>query len=92
MLQRDLSGPMAENPPAAHSTISGAGFPCSAWGSRDSNGGKVIGGVSRKIGPGEVIIPRNTPHWFTEITTDQIDYLLVRIDPHKVLAAGYGAK
>jgi mannose-6-phosphate isomerase-like protein (cupin superfamily) len=58
-----------------------------------SGGGKVTGGVSRKIGPGDiVIIPPNTPHWFTEITSDQIVYLVVRIDPHKVLPAGYGAK
>jgi len=29
-------------------------------------------------------IPRNTPHWFSEITSDQIVYLVVRVDPHKV--------
>src|SRR5215470_11352162 len=58
-----------------------------------SGGGKVIGGVSRKIGPGDVvIIPPNTPHWFTEITSDQIVYLVVRVDPRKVLPAGYGTK
>src|SRR5712691_5363025 len=46
-----------------------------------SGGGKVLGGQSRKIGPGDVvIIPPNTPHWFTEITTDQIVYLVVRVD------------
>src|SRR6266852_6413456 len=49
-----------------------------------SGGGKVIGGQSRNIGPGDVvIIPPNTPHWFTEITSDQIVYLVVRVDPHK---------
>lgn len=58
-----------------------------------TSGGKVIGGQSRKIGPGDVvIIPPNTPHWFTEITTDQIVYLVVRVDPRKVLPAGYGGK
>jgi mannose-6-phosphate isomerase-like protein (cupin superfamily) len=58
-----------------------------------SGGGKVIGGQSRQIGPGDVvIIPPNTPHWFTEITSDQIVYLVVRVDPHKVLPAGYGSK
>src|SRR5215471_12710214 len=58
-----------------------------------SGGGKVIGGRSRKIGPGDVvIIPPNTPHWFTEITSDQIVYLVVRVDPHKVLPAGYGTR
>jgi mannose-6-phosphate isomerase-like protein (cupin superfamily) len=58
-----------------------------------SGGGKVLGGQSRKIGPGDVvIIPPNTPHWFTEIPSDQIVYLVVRVDPHKVLPAGYGGR
>ena len=58
-----------------------------------SGGGKVIGGKSRRLGPGDVvIIPPNTPHWWTEITTDQIVYLVVRVDPHKVLPAGYVLK
>jgi len=59
-----------------------------------STGGTAIqGGVSRKIAPGDVvIIPSNTPHWFSEITTDQIVYLVVRVDPHKTLPAGYTAK
>jgi mannose-6-phosphate isomerase-like protein (cupin superfamily) len=58
-----------------------------------SGGGKVIGGESRKIGPGDVvIIPPNTPHWFTDIPSDQIVYVVVRVDPHKVLPAGYGSK
>jgi mannose-6-phosphate isomerase-like protein (cupin superfamily) len=58
-----------------------------------TSGGVVRDGVSRKVGPGDVvIIPPNTPHWFSEITTDQIVYLVVRMDPHKVLPAGYGAK
>ena len=58
-----------------------------------TGGGAIQGGVSRKVGPGDVIIiPPNTPHWFSEITSDQIVYLVVRVDPHKVLPAGYGAK
>jgi mannose-6-phosphate isomerase-like protein (cupin superfamily) len=58
-----------------------------------TQGGVVKDGVSRKVGPGDVvIIPPNTPHWFSEITSDQIVYLVVRVDPHKVLPAGYGAK
>ena len=60
---------------------------------RPSTRSTVQGGVSRKIGPGDVvIIPPNTPHWFSEITSDQIVYLVVRVDPHSVLPAGYGAK
>lgn len=58
-----------------------------------TGGAGIKDGVSRKIGPGDVvIIPPNTPHWFSEITSDQIVYLVVRVDPHKVLPAGYGGK
>jgi len=58
-----------------------------------TGGSSVHDGVSRTLGPGDVvIIPPNTPHWFTEITTDQIVYLVVRMDPHKVLPAGYVLK
>lgn len=58
-----------------------------------TRGGPIQNGVSRKIGPGDVvIIPPNTPHWFSEITSDQVVYLVVRVDPHKVLPAGYAAK
>ena len=58
-----------------------------------TSGGAVQNGVSRKVGPGDVvIIPPNTPHWFSEITSGEIVYLVVRVDPHKVLPAGYGAK
>jgi quercetin dioxygenase-like cupin family protein len=39
-----------------------------------------------------VIIPPNTPHWFSEIPSDKIVYLVVRVDPHKILPAGYVAK
>jgi mannose-6-phosphate isomerase-like protein (cupin superfamily) len=55
-----------------------------------TRGGPVQNGVSRKIGPGDVvIIPPNTIHWFSEISSDQIVYLVVRVDPHRVLPAGY---
>jgi hypothetical protein len=58
-----------------------------------TRGGPIQNGVSRKIGPGDVVIlPPNTPHWFSEISSDQIVYLVVRVDPHKVLPAGYAAK
>lgn len=58
-----------------------------------SGGGVIQNGVSRKVGPGDVvIIPPNTAHWFSEITSDQIAYLVIRIDPHKVLPAGYVGK
>jgi len=58
-----------------------------------TQGSAVSGGLSRQVRPGDVvIIPPNTPHYFSEITSDQIVYLVVRMDPHKVLPAGYGAK
>jgi uncharacterized cupin superfamily protein len=57
-----------------------------------TGGGAILNGVIRRVGPGDVvIIPPNTPHWFSEISSDQIVYLVVRVDPHKVLPAGYGA-
>jgi hypothetical protein len=58
-----------------------------------SQGGIIRNGVSREIGPGDVvIIPPNTPHWFSKIQTPQIVYLVVRVDPHQVLPAGYRAR
>jgi mannose-6-phosphate isomerase-like protein (cupin superfamily) len=49
-------------------------------------GTKILNGKSRQVGPGDmVIIPANTPHTFSEITTDRIVYMVVRVDPHKVL-------
>ena len=58
-----------------------------------TEGSGIQNGVSRKIGPGDVvIIPPNTPHWFSEIPTDKIVYLVVRVDPHKVLPAGFTPK
>jgi mannose-6-phosphate isomerase-like protein (cupin superfamily) len=58
-----------------------------------TTGGPIRDGVSRKLAPGDVVvIPPNTAHWFSEITSEQIVYLVIRIDPHKVLPAGYGGK
>ena len=51
-----------------------------------ASGGEIIGGVSKAVGPGDVVvIPPNTPHRFSAINTDEIVYVLVRPDPHKVL-------
>jgi mannose-6-phosphate isomerase-like protein (cupin superfamily) len=53
-----------------------------------SAGPKILNGKSRQVGPGDmIIIPANTPHTFSEITTDQIVYMVVRVDPKKVLHA-----
>jgi len=47
--------------------------------------GPAKGTVSRKIGPGDVIIvPVNTPHYTVDVTSD-IAFLIVRVDPHKVM-------
>jgi len=55
-----------------------------------TNGGAIRGGASRAIGPGDVvIIPPNTPHWFSNVGSDQIVYLILRVDPRRVLPAGY---
>jgi mannose-6-phosphate isomerase-like protein (cupin superfamily) len=58
-----------------------------------TSGGSIQNGLSRRVGPGDVvIIPPNTPHWFKEITSDQIVYLVIRVDPDRVLPAGYALK
>jgi mannose-6-phosphate isomerase-like protein (cupin superfamily) len=58
-----------------------------------TQGDTAKGGVSRAVGPGDVvIIPPNTPHCFSAVTSDQIVYLVVRVDPNKVLPAGYKPK
>lgn len=58
-----------------------------------ASGNPMQHGVSRKVGVGDVIVlPPNTPHGFSEITTSEIVYLVMRIDPNKVLPAGYIAK
>ena len=56
-------------------------------------GTRIVGGTAHKIGPGDVIvIPPHTPHTFTEVTSDEIVYLVVRMDPKKVLPTGYVAQ
>jgi mannose-6-phosphate isomerase-like protein (cupin superfamily) len=58
-----------------------------------SAGPKILNGKSHQVGPGDmIIIPANTPHTFTEITTDQIVYMVVRVDPKKVLHADQGSQ
>jgi hypothetical protein len=50
------------------------------------NGGSTIrNGVAHELKAGDVIvIPAGTGHWFTKID-DHIRYVMVRIDPDKVL-------
>ena len=50
-----------------------------------SGGIKTIGGRSRKIGAGDVVIvPPNVPHGWSEVS-EELVYLVVRMDPKKVL-------
>jgi mannose-6-phosphate isomerase-like protein (cupin superfamily) len=42
---------------------------------------RIQGGVSRSVGPGDVVvIPGHTPHWWSSLDTD-IEYLIFRPDP-----------
>ncbi len=48
-------------------------------------GAQVDGGTSRRIKAGDVvIIPPNTPHWWSSLE-GRIVYLVVRVDPEKVV-------
>ena len=50
-----------------------------------ARGGKLAGGQSRKIGAGDVVvIPPDTPHGWSDVSEDLV-YLVVRMDPKKVL-------
>ena len=50
-----------------------------------AGGGKIVGGQSRKIGAGDVVIvPPDTPHGWADVS-DELVYLVVRMDPRKVL-------
>lgn len=53
-----------------------------------STGGQaIVGGTRHRVGPGDiVIIPPGTPHGFIEITTPRIVYVIIRVDPQRVLA------
>lgn len=45
----------------------------------------ITGGVSCPVVPGDVIvIPGNTPHWWSSLDTD-IRYLIFRLDPESLL-------
>jgi mannose-6-phosphate isomerase-like protein (cupin superfamily) len=51
-----------------------------------SAGGKITGGVSRRIGAGDiVIVPPDTPHGWSDVS-EELVYVVMRMDPKKVLA------
>jgi mannose-6-phosphate isomerase-like protein (cupin superfamily) len=67
-------------------TLISAKAPANGVGGPTMTGTGIMGGVARKVGPGDIIIiPPHTPHTFSEVTSDEIVYSIVRIDPHKVL-------
>ena len=49
-------------------------------------GKSISGGAPQEVGPGDVVvIPPHTAHGFVDLKTPRIVYLLVRVDPHRVL-------
>jgi len=52
-----------------------------------ASGTAIQGGVSRRIKAGDVVvIPAGVPHWFSGIE-GSITYVVVRVDPERVLAS-----
>jgi mannose-6-phosphate isomerase-like protein (cupin superfamily) len=50
-----------------------------------SNAASIRGGVTHQLKAGDaIIIPAGTGHWFTKID-DHISYIMIRIDPDKVV-------
>lgn len=55
-----------------------------------SLGSGLKGGTSRKVAAGDVvIIPPKVGHWFTAMDGDHLDYLIIRVDPDRVLPVGF---
>ena len=51
------------------------------------SGAKIQGGASRRIAKGDVVItPAGTPHWWSEVEAPSLTYLVVRVDPSRVVA------
>ena len=72
-----FSGGRLVDPQAADYAPTGPGF----------SSARVEGGALASVGPGDVVVvPRGTPHAWTEIA-EPVTYLVVRIDPGGVLVA-----
>ena len=51
-----------------------------------AQGVAIRGGSSQQIGAGDVVvIPANTPHGFTQLGPEGISYVVMRVDPHRLL-------
>jgi mannose-6-phosphate isomerase-like protein (cupin superfamily) len=54
-------------------------------------GQAIVGGSSREVGPGDiVVVPPSTPHGFAQLQTPEIRYVVIRVDPHRVLQPAPG--
>jgi mannose-6-phosphate isomerase-like protein (cupin superfamily) len=48
-------------------------------------GTTIQGGVSRQLGPGDVVvIPAGVPHWFSGVS-DDLKFLIIRVDQDKLI-------
>jgi quercetin dioxygenase-like cupin family protein len=51
-----------------------------------ASGTSIQGGVTQKVKAGDVVvIPAGVPHWFSQID-GSITYVVVRVDPGRILA------
>jgi len=65
---------------SANATVTGINGP-------GVSGTRIENGVSRRIAKGDVvIIPAGTPHWWSAVEAPEIYYLVVRVDPARVVA------
>jgi mannose-6-phosphate isomerase-like protein (cupin superfamily) len=70
----------AERRESANATVTGINGP-------GISGTSIANGASRRIAKGDVvIIPAGTPHWWSTIDTPEIYYIVVRVDPERVVA------
>ena len=70
----------AERRQSANATVTGINGP-------GVSGTTIANGVSRRIAKGDVvIIPAGTPHWWSSVDTPEIYYIVVRVDPERVVA------
>jgi len=65
---------------SANTTVTGINGP-------GVSGTTIANGVSRRIAKGDVVvIPAGTPHWWSTVDTPEIYYIVVRVDPERVVA------
>ena len=73
-----VTGPLVDATRQAESPTIGPGY---------SSGSPIAAGRTTSLGPGEMqIIPPGVGHVWTEIADGGIDYIVIRVDPERVLA------